>query len=90
MGRAVAEVEVPAMGCCVRGDGAFGKGGLKVALNIELQVGDVQSSLEIVSRSIRTGGIGSGLGRACGKREEKSCKLFLDRASARVLFEPGI
>ena len=85
----MAEVEVPVMSCCVGRDGAFGKGGLKVALNIELQAGDVQSSLEILSRSIRAGGIGSGLGRACGERERKSCKLFLDRASARMLIEPG-
>ncbi len=50
-----------------------------MVLLARLQAGDVQSSLEIVGRSIRAG---SGLG--CEReRKRKCCNLFV------VLFEPG-
>ncbi len=47
VGRAEAEVEVPAMGCGIRGDSTLCEGGLKAALNILLRLlgMHVQSSL---------------------------------------------
>ena len=64
----------------------FWHGWLKIALNISFQLCDVQSGFDMTGRSIR---IPEGWGFTCGKKVEKGCRLFLDRASDAWLEEPG-
>ena len=77
------------MSWCVSGYGVFWHSWLKIALNVLFQLCDVQSGFDRTSRSVSAGGITEGWEFACGKIVEKNCRLFLDKASAIWLEEPG-